>query len=86
MKNFLASAYAGAFEPDDVNLLIAAFEDAWTTVRASGIILDGNFESIRETLAGHIVRAAIAGERDPLRLRDAGLGSLRQAGTLPLET
>ena len=80
MENYLKTEHAGAFGPEDVKLLISAYEDALTVVRASDTYLEEYFGSVREVLAWHIVQAAIAGERDPIRLRDAGLRRLQHDG------
>ena len=34
MQSYLKDHHAGAFGPEDVKLLVAAFEDAWTQVPA----------------------------------------------------
>jgi aspartate oxidase len=39
----------GVFNPDDVRILVAAFDGAWRSLLASGI----TFESDRESKAGH---------------------------------
>jgi hypothetical protein len=80
MRNYLNTVHPGVFEPADLNLLMSAYEDAWASVRASATYQDKNFENVRDDLAKHIVNAAIAGERDPVRLRDAGLSHLKQKG------
>ena len=85
MDSYLKSGHAGAFNSDDVSLLVSAYDADWTVVRASDTYLEEYFGSIREVLAKHIVQAAIAGERDPVRLRDAGLQRLNQDGTPKLD-
>jgi hypothetical protein len=77
MHGFLAE-YSGAFDPDEVRTLVAAFEKAWSSVQVSGAIFDTNAkaESARAILAKHIIEAAKQGERDQGRLRDGALVAL----------
>ena len=65
----------GVFSPDDVRILVAAFDDAWRAVLASGIAFESERESkaVRDTLAKHIIEQARYGERDRRRLRDGAL-------------
>jgi hypothetical protein len=37
MRNFLAE-HSGAFDPNEVHILVAAFDKAWETVQASGVV------------------------------------------------
>ena len=82
MSDYIANGYAGVFQPEEIKLLVAAYEDAWTTVRASGTFLDGKTDTVREILAKHIVQEAMARERDQHLLRDAGLAFLAKAQIL----
>jgi hypothetical protein len=60
------------FDPDEVLILVGAFDKAWQSVLDSGATLDGAAEPIRELLAKRIVDVAKLGERDQDRLcRDA---------------
>jgi hypothetical protein len=69
------SVPGGVFSPDDVRILVAAFEDAWRSLLASGITFESDREStaLRDTLAKHIIEQARYGERDQRRLRDGAL-------------
>jgi hypothetical protein len=61
--------HSGAFDPEEVRTLVAAFEKAWESVQASGAIIDtdAKAESARAVLAKHII------EGDQGRLRDGAL-------------
>jgi hypothetical protein len=74
MHGFL-DEHPGAFDPDDVRILVAAFEKAWASVQASGTVFDTETkaESARAILAKHIIAAAKQGERDQGRLRDGAI-------------
>ena len=74
--------YSGMFESDELKLLAAAFEKAWTTVRSSGAYADGNAESARVVLARYIIEQAQAGERDEGRLSDGAVVHLAQLGNI----
>jgi hypothetical protein len=65
----------GVFSPDDVRILVAAFEGAWQSLLASGMISasDRESEAARDSLAKHIIEQARYGERDQGRLRDGAL-------------
>jgi hypothetical protein len=53
-----------AFDPDEIRILVAAFDKAWESVQASGAIFDTDTkaESARAILAKHIIEAAKHGE------------------------
>jgi hypothetical protein len=72
--------HSGAFDPDEIRILVAAFEKAWESVQASGAIFatDAKAEPARAILAKHIIEAAKQGERDHARLRDGALLALAQ--------
>jgi hypothetical protein len=58
MRNLLAE-YPAWFEPDEVQILVAAFDKAWETVQASGVIYPkAKAEAARAILAKHIIEAA----------------------------
>ena len=79
MRNFLAE-YPAWFEPDEVQILVAAFDKAWETVQASVVIYpEAKAEAARAILAKHIIEAAKQGERDHTRLRDGALLALAQS-------
>ena len=79
MRNFL-SEHSGAFDPDEVHTLIVAFDRAWETIQASGVVYpEAKAEIVRAILARHIIAAAKNGERDHGRLRDGALLALAQS-------
>jgi hypothetical protein len=63
-RSFIAS---GAFKPEALAAMGEAFEAAWEALH------DTSQPDVREVIAGRIVAAARLGERDPARLRAAGL-------------
>jgi len=65
----------GVFSPDDVRILLAAFDGAWRSLLASGITFESDRESeaVRSTLARYIIEQARFGERDQGRLRNGAL-------------
>jgi hypothetical protein len=79
MRNFLAK-HSGAFDPDEVDTLLAAFDKAWEAVQASGVVYpEAKAEATRAIFAKHIIAAAMQGERDHARLRDGALLALAQS-------
>ena len=73
--------HPGVFDPDDIRILVAAFEKAWASVEASGAAVntESKAASARAILAKHIIAAATQGERDQGRLRDGALLAFAQA-------
>src|SRR5262249_11861220 len=71
----------GGLRPDDVRILVAAFEKAWASVEASGAAVntESKAASARAILAKHIIAAATQGERDQGRLRDGAVLAFAQA-------
>ncbi|HEY7299123.1 MAG TPA: hypothetical protein VH684_14555 [Xanthobacteraceae bacterium] len=69
-----------AFDPDEVQLLVRAFEDAFNVIQRSGapLSLNGHAVRTRELLAARIIELASRGERDPKRLRDEAILYLAQ--------
>jgi hypothetical protein len=68
------------FDAEDMEILGAAFDKAWETVQASGVIYDQDkVELVRAILANHIIAAAKEGERDHGRLRDGALLALAKS-------
>ena len=66
--------------PDEVHTLIAAFDKAWETIQASGVVYpEAKAAIVRAILAKHIIAAAKNGERDHGRLRDGALLALAQS-------
>ncbi len=79
MRRLLAE-HLGVFDPDDMRILVAAFDKAWEAVQASGVIYPKDkVELVRAILAKHIIAAAKDGERDHSRLRDGALLALAQS-------
>jgi hypothetical protein len=80
MHRFL-NEHVGVFDPDEVRILVAAFEKAWASVQASGVTFDteAKVEAARAVLAKHIIAAAKQGERDQGRLRDGALLAFTQS-------
>src|SRR5215468_220320 len=65
---------AGVFDPHAVRILLAAFDGAWQSIKASGAKLsDKQIELVRENLAKYIIEQARHGELDECRLRDGAL-------------
>jgi hypothetical protein len=73
----IVEKYAGktAFEPEELTVLVAAFEDAWRRLEKSGVRFDTDYrrEQARNTIGRYIIEAAQEGERDKRRLRDTAL-------------
>jgi hypothetical protein len=63
------------FGPEEVRILVAAFDSAWASVEASGapIAEPGNRDQMRDVLAQHIIEAAMHGERNERSLCEAAL-------------
>jgi hypothetical protein len=80
MRGFLAE-HSGVFAPDEIRILVTAFDKAWEAIQASGAIFDtdAKIQLARATLAKHIIEAAKQGERDQGRLRDGALVALAQS-------
>jgi hypothetical protein len=75
-----AKCAEGVFGPDEVHILVAAFDKAWETVQASGVRYpEAKAEQVRAILAKHIIAAAMNDERDLGRLRDGALLALAQS-------
>jgi hypothetical protein len=73
-KFFQDHVEPGVFDPDAVDILVAAFDAAWQSIQTSGIRLsDKQVELMRATLAKYIIEQARHGERDQGRLRDGAL-------------
>jgi len=80
MREFLDD-HSGLFDPDQVPVLVAAFEGAWESAQTSAVIFDTdvNTEAAWLILAKHIIEAAKQGEHDEGRLRDGALAALAQS-------
>jgi hypothetical protein len=70
--------HPAVFDPDTVDLLCGALDDAWQIVEANKATfkLDGQAEGARTALAKHIVEMAKNGERNRLRLIEGALTQL----------
>jgi hypothetical protein len=64
----------GVFPPDELRILVAAFDAAWESIRRSRAqLLDDQIEDARNLLAKTIIEAASQGERDKHRLTECAL-------------
>jgi hypothetical protein len=70
MRGFPSSS----FDPQTLVLLEAAFDEAWLTLKAIG-----NTTVRPDDLARSVLRLAMEGERDPVRLHDGALQGLLPA-------
>jgi hypothetical protein len=61
-----------SFGPDEIDVLVTAFEDALRQLQ-----LSDREDPVTLTVAKRIIELANQGERDPVRLRDRALESLR---------
>jgi hypothetical protein len=64
----------GAFDPQTLMLLETAFDEAWLTLKSVG-----NKNVKPDELARAVLRLAMEGERDPVRLHDEALNGLLPA-------
>jgi hypothetical protein len=60
-----------SFDPPTLVVLEAAFDEAWLTLKSVG-----NKSVKPDELARSVLRVAMEGERDPVRLRDGALEGL----------
>ncbi len=60
-----------AFDPQTLVILEAAFDEAWLTLKSAG-----NTTVKPDELARALLRLAMEGERDPVRLHDGALEGL----------
>ena len=63
-----------AFDPKTLIVLETAFDEAWLTLKAVG-----NTSIKPDELARSVLRLAMEGERDPVRLHDGALKGLLPA-------
>jgi hypothetical protein len=72
---------SGAFDPEEVRILAAAFYQAWEAIQTSGARFDtdAHAEAARAAIAKHIIEAATRGERNERRLCDGALVAITQA-------
>jgi hypothetical protein len=73
----------GVFQPEDVAVLVAAFESCWERFQKSGVSFgsDSAMQKAREQLGKGIIEAAKHGERDPHRLCEDALLHMTQDGS-----
>jgi hypothetical protein len=69
------------FDPESIQILSDAFQDAWQSLHTTGttLHLGGQEEQTSEMLIRCIIELAKLGERDRHRLRDAALAHLAEA-------
>jgi hypothetical protein len=69
------------FDPETIQILVDAFDDAWKGIQASGAILasERHVENARLILAKSIIDDATHGERDPYKLSQSALLKLAQS-------
>jgi hypothetical protein len=65
---------SSSFDPPTLVVLEAAFDEAWLTLKSVG-----NKTVKPDELARAVLRLAMEGERDPVRLRDGALEGLLPA-------
>jgi hypothetical protein len=68
MKRFLPNA---SFSPEEISLMAVAFENACRSLQTSGDTVT------REAVAKKIIELAEKGERDPIRMAESALKSMR---------
>jgi hypothetical protein len=80
MHGFIKRFADGMFYPEEVEILVAAFDDASAKLQASGAPFaeERYVLAAREILARRIIMAAKRGERNPRQLTDDALLHLSQ--------
>ena len=75
MLQKIAEYGEGAFAPEEVRILVAAFDAAWPSVLSSGapFAQPAYHERARDTLAMSIILDAKCGESDERKLTDGAL-------------
>jgi hypothetical protein len=68
--------HSSLFDPQTLVVLEAAFDEAWLTLKAVG-----NSMVRPDELARSVLRLAMEGERDPVRLHDGALKGLLPAAS-----
>jgi hypothetical protein len=66
--------HTNAFDPQTLIILETAFDEAWLTLKSIG-----NSSVKPDELARSVLRLAMEGERDPVRLHDGALRGLLPA-------
>jgi hypothetical protein len=67
----MRSFHNSSFDPPTLVVLEAAFDEAWLTLKSIG-----NTKVKPDELARSVLRLAMEGERDPVRLHDGALEGL----------
>ncbi len=65
------------FDPETLDVMIRALDEAWERFQANGRPLDGQTGAAHNVLAKHIVDMARQGERDRQRLIEGALLRLK---------
>jgi hypothetical protein len=65
------------FEPETLDVMIRALDEAWERFQGTGVRLDGQAGVARTALAKHIADMARQGEHDRQRLIEGALFRLR---------
>jgi hypothetical protein len=75
MHLFIKKHANWVFSPEEVEILVAAFDDAWAKLQASRALFaeEAYGPAAREFLAKHIIMAAKRGERNPRHLAQDAL-------------
>ena len=70
MHDFIKRFAGGVFFPEEVEILVAAFDDAWAKLQSSRAPFaeEAYAPAAQEILAKHIIMAAQRGERNPRQL------------------
>jgi hypothetical protein len=71
------SEYPEYFDPETLDVMIRALDEAWERAQGSGFQLDRQAGAARTALAKHIVDMARQGERDSQRLVEGALVRLK---------
>jgi hypothetical protein len=81
MRRFIKAADT-VFDPDTVDIMVGAFDDAWASLVNKGATFakENNAKTTRQILAKHIIQAAKNGERDQHKLSKGALDALVQLG------
>jgi hypothetical protein len=66
---YWSSVQSGAFEPEEIAAMGEAYEAALKELHDAA-----RYNVVPEAIARRIIAAGRTGERDPVRLREAGLG------------
>jgi hypothetical protein len=70
-----------AFDPEIIEILVAAYEDAWEKIEQSGSIFASPRyrRAAQEIVAKRIIEMAQRGEREPARLTDDAVAYLARS-------